>query len=136
MELIKTCVKQGLLCGSPMNQLPSKEEFQQRGKTSVCPPGSRLDGLQRDSVRRKSGFLLSKQGIRSSRLLRTKTKWRNGEYLEGKRADLRRITIAICKYLRGYHLEERIDLLCTAMEKSVKIWVGHEERNYRLTYRQ
>lgn len=31
------------------------------------------------------------------------------ECLEGKRADLRRITIAICKYLRGYHLEERID---------------------------
>lgn len=87
-------------------------------------------------MRRKSGFLLSKQGSRFSHLLRTKTKWRNWECLEGKRTGLRRITIAICKYLRGYHLEERIDLLCIAMEKSVKIWVGHKERNYQLTYRQ
>ena len=68
----------------PMNQLPSKEEFQQRGKTSVCPPGSRLDGLQRDSVRRKSGFLLSKQGSRFSHLLRTKTKWELGVFRREK----------------------------------------------------
>ena len=33
-------------------------------------------------------------------------------------------------------MEESIDLLCTAMEKSVKIWVGHKKINYQLTYRQ
>lgn len=58
--------------------------------------------------------------------------WKDWEYFRTEKSRFKEKHETICKYLKGYHLGDRIGLFCTTMENYSRIWVRHRQRTYKI----